>query len=630
MTDSAEQRVYAFASFKLDTNALELKKANVRVRLSGKPMEALVLLVEEAGRIVKREELQQRLWGSETFVDFEDSLNHAIGRLREALGDDPKSPRFVETVPGVGYRFVARLDAAPDQESPPKPVSATSGRPKWAWVAGAALLVVAAWAVLNVVPDAEPEVESPPAGAQTPSIAVLPFDNISALPEHRVFADSIADSLTNELAKIGSLRVISRTSTLRYRQPVISLPEIAKELGATHVIEGSALLAGGRVRIIAQLIEAASDEHLWAGSYEEPPDGLIGLQGRVAAEIARAIQIELTPEEEARLAAARPVDLETYTTYSQARDASANGRVAESIRLLERTIELDPDYAPAYSWLADAYIRGGWWNQKPDDVLYRAKEVALKALRLDETLADPHLILGQVRSNFEWEWEDAERHYLRALELNPSYAQAYLAYGNYLVIVNRSDEAIRMAEEALKIDPLSVQTIGGAGQIHHAARSFDRAIDLLKTARGMTGDGPFWRVELACVYTMSGKFDEAVQELAPLADVAGPDPRPRSVLAWSYAVAGDREKAFAIRDDLEAEFGSDDTRSYWIAYVHAALGDLDKAFAMLDRAAEDRWPYVGSVTVLPPYDSLRSDLRHEIFLERIGLKGIGGGDAAVR
>lgn len=327
MTARNHPRCRRFADFELDLAAVELRKSGVRTKLTGKPLEALALLLDRAGSIVTREELCERLWGPETFVDFQDSLNHVIQRLRDALGDDAKTPRFIETVPRFGYRFIGELDEETKPETPAESritsgSTATANGPRRWLAALAVLFVFALIAAVAFAPGPAAEAIGPSSGAAhvaapppTPAVAVLPFLNLSGKPDQGVLTDALADALWGELARIGSLRVISRTSTRRIVDSDAPLSRVADELGVTHFVEGSALHAGSEVRISVQLIEARSEISIWADSFEEASQGLISRQGRIAREVARAIQVELTPAEEDRLAAVRPVRRDVYEAY---------------------------------------------------------------------------------------------------------------------------------------------------------------------------------------------------------------------------------------------------------------------------------------------------------------------------
>ena len=641
--------VIRFGGFELDPLAEQLSKRGLPLRLQPKPLQALTVLLERPGQIVSREELRQRLWGADTFVEFDDGLNHAIKKLRDVLEDSADHPRFIETLPGRGYRFIRQVEVVEPPvgsrgpEPDPRgtgdqagfrpgggraPASRVSVGRRRALLRAAALLAACGFvglAVWVILPPANAPL-APPSATAKPAVAVLPLANLSRDPAQDYFADAMTEALIGELAKIAALRVISRTSTMRYRQSDKGLLEIARELKVSHVVEGSVLHVGDQVRITAQLIEGDQDRHLWSESYERGLGDILALQGEVARAIAKAIQVELTPEEEVRLAAAHPVRPEVYKTYLEGRSLFERGNTHEGIEHFQRTIEQDPDYAAAYSWLADGYTTLGWWTGPPIEMLPKAKMAALKARQLDPTLAEPYLLLGKIRAHYEWDWVDAEKYFQRALELNPNHVRAYLGYANYLAIMGRRQTAIEMARRAEDLDPLTASTIGLAGDIYYFAREYERAIQHYRTAREMQPNGALWHAMLGCIYTDTGRYKEARASLQRSIPLAGEDLRPKALLGWSYARSGNRTKAPQVLDELERASAPTHGSRYSRAFVYAALGDLDRAFAMLDQAVQARWPFLGAVTVLPPYDGVRSDPRYAELLKKIGLESrVGAG-----
>ena len=629
---------FRFGPFELSLEAGELRKHGTRIRLQQKPFQALTLLAGRPGALLTREELQRQLWDSDTFVEFDDSLNHVIKRLRDALGDSAERPRFVETVPGQGYRFIAPVETIQPQpaSSEPSSVAGMGERPAIAQapeplprrrtrplsMAAATLIVAAVLAglvfwVSKQTPTTSSSVSTP---VTKPVVAVLPLADLSEGSGESYFALAMTDELIGQLAKIGGLRVISRTSTMRFEDSDKSLPEIAQQLGATHVLEGSVLRTGGRARITTQLINASDDQHVWSDTYTRDVDDVIGLHSEVARNIARAIQVELTPDEELRLAAAHPVKPEAYQTYLKARSLFQQGNTHEAVEYFQRTIELDPDYAPAYSWLADIYIIHGWWSGPPVEILPKAKLAALKARELDNSLAEPHLLLAKIRAFYEWEWEDAEKHYQRALERNPNHARAYLGYGTYLTVLGRPDEAVEMAQRAVDLDPLSASTMGTAGDIYYFVDDYEQAIHHYRAARDIQPAGAIWHAMLGCVYTDSGRYAEVLENLRRSIPLAGVDMRPQSILAWCYARSGDRGAARKILDELERVGTPENSSHYSRAFVYASVGETDRAFALLDQAVQERWGFLGTITVIPPYDAIRSDPRYAVLMGKIGLE----------
>ncbi len=526
-TQPSETSGYGFGAFELDVDAATLRKHGSRIRLQQKPFEALKLLLEKPGMLVTREELRVQLWDAETFVEFDDSLNHVIKRLRDVLSDSADEPRFIETVAGQGYRFIARVEPIAgaklladnsnerhEFESASEPLARDPvSRPNWRErVAVPALVLVVASVAYWFLGTPSTTVEGV-SELKKPVIAVLPLADLSEDKSQAYIAPAMTDELIARLARIGGLQVISRTSTARFENSddysMPSMPELARELGATHVVEGNVTRAGNRIRITAQLIDASLDRHVWVGTYTRDLDDIIELQSQVALDIAREIQVELTPQEEVRLAAAYSVRPEVYEAYLEARSLFEAGHMAEAIEAFQQVIELDPDFAPAYSWLADSYIVFGWWRGPPVDLLPKAKLVALKARELDDSLADPHLLLAKIRAFFEWEWADAEQHYQRAIEVSPSYAKAYLGYGVYLAVLGRRQEAIEMARRAVELDPASASTLGTAGDIYYFTDNNAKALSHYRTASVFQPDGALWYAMQGCVYTDMGEYEKA-------------------------------------------------------------------------------------------------------------------------
>jgi len=437
--------VLRFDGYELDVHAGELCKRGKKVRLHGQPVQVLAALLRRPGKLVTREELRQDIWQSDTFVDFDHSLHNAIARLREALGDSAKSPRYIETLPRRGYRFIGKVDPVETEASPRAPMS------------------------------------EPFSGAQRiQSIAVLPLEDHSRDREHEYFADGMTEALITSLAKIKALRVISRTSAMTYRGARKPLPQIARELNVDSVIEGSVLRSDDRIRIAAQLIHASTDEHLWAESYERDFRDILSLQSEIARHVAEQVRIVLTPAERASLARSRRIDPESHELYLKAR-YFWNKRTEDSVRqalvFFQRAIDKDPTSAQAYAGIAHSYNILGYYNAQPSKEAYpMAKAAALKALELDPSLAEPHAALGVVKRDFEWDWNGAETEFQCAIELNPGYVEAHHWRSTLLSMQGQLDKGLRDKQKALEMDPLSVVIKVDLGRMYYFARDYDAAI----------------------------------------------------------------------------------------------------------------------------------------------------------
>lgn len=396
-----------FGIFEADFRAGELRRRGVKVKLQEQPLQILQMLVEHPGEVVTRDELQHKIWPADTFVDFEQGLYNAVRRLRDALKDSADKPRFIETLSRRGYRFIGTVDATP---------------------------------------------------RQIESLAVLPLENLSRDPEQEYFAEGLTEALITTLAKIGELRVVSRTSAMQYKGARKPLPEIARELGVDAIVEGTVLRAGDRVRITAQLIDAPKETHLWAESYERDLRDVLALQAEVAQAIAREVQVKLTPQEQAHLGQVHPVDPEAYEAYLKGRyhwNRRSGEGCGKAIQCFQQTIAKDPTFAPAYSGLADCWsLLGSWSMVAPDEGCGKAKGLALQALERDRSLAEAHASLAWATMWYDYDFSAAENEFERSLELNPRYVTGHTWFGFFLATMGRNEEAYTELKRAHSPRPL--------------------------------------------------------------------------------------------------------------------------------------------------------------------------------
>ena len=429
------RQVIRFGVFEVDLQAGDLRKSGVKVKLQEKPFQVLAMLLERPGEVITREELQQRLW-PDVNVDFEHSLSTAIKKLRDALDDSADTPRYIETKPGRGYRFIAPVEGM-ERRAWPR-IQAFS------LALVAAVILVAVLVGLNLGGLRDKLLGSPAPGEIT-SIAVLPLKNLSGDTEQEYFVDGMTEALITELSKIGALKVISRTSAMRYKETDKSLPEIARELNVDAVVEGPALHIGERVRITVQLIEAASDRNLWADNYDRELSDVLAMHSEVAQAIAREIKIAVTPGEETRLASARAVNPEAYAAYLKGRFhwyKNTPEDVDTAMKYFQLAINKDPNYALAYTGIA--YVWGSrvhFGFVRPRDT-FPGKAAALKALELDDTLSEAHEVFANDKFFSDWDWSAAEREYKRAIELNPNNPDARAFYSLFLTSMGRPQEAL--------------------------------------------------------------------------------------------------------------------------------------------------------------------------------------------
>ena len=632
MASPTKPNIVSFGAYEFNPYSRELRREGMRVRLEGQPLAILEVLLERPGELVTREELQKRLWPEDTFVDFEHSLNAAVKRLRAGLNDSADQPRYIETLARRGYRFVAPVGGSvAERESekavvvPPEPqaqAAVGSGR-RLLW-----LVVVAAVCVLGLAGwgwRLWRNRQATPALPPVRSLAVLPLQNLSGDPTQEYLADGMTEELIGRLANIHGLRVISRTSAMHFKNTQLSVPEIAKTLGVDAIVEGSVIREGNQVRVHAQLIRGTSDEHIWAGEYQREFGSLLALQDEVARSIAERIEVSLTPEERQTLASTHPVDPEAHEDYLKGRyyfNQRTRDAMNKSIGFFQQAIAKDPKYALAYCGLADAYallgFRGGFPSK---DALSRAKAAALKAIGLDDTLAEPHASLAFIAETHEWDWATAEREYKRALELNPGDARAHHWYAGYLMYVGRFEEGIAEAKRARDLDPLSLPVNNAlAGRLLVAGRG-DEALAQLRQTLEMDPHFAPAHQTLGWAYLNMGKNHEAIQEFQQALQLSGTDDKDMMLdLGFAYATVGNREEARRILAKLKKLREQGLLPSGSIGILYGALGELDEAFAWLEKAYEERDPELTYLKVPGRrFAPLRHDARFQQMVHRMGL-----------
>ena len=615
-------RRYQFDDVEIDVPGFRLFKAGKVVPVEPKALNLLVFLVENRGRLVRKRELIHAIW-SDAFVS-DHVLNRAIGQLRKLLADDPKEPRYIETVPTLGYRFIGDVEP-------------TGQVPRTATAVSSSLIPRAPseeQPASSLLSDQQSEVNTSPFGTPTPSvsatdvhriraIAVLPLEDFSGVSGHEYFADGMTEALITCLAKIKALRVISRTSAMQYRRVQKPLPQIARELNVDAVIEGSVLRSGDRVRISAQLIHATSDQHLWAESYERDFRDILSLQSEIARRIVDAVQVILTPEERAQLGSSRKVDPEAHELYLKGRyhwNKRTEENIKKAIGYFRRALDCDPIYAQGHAGLADAYHILGYYNLLPPKEAYpKGRAAALKALQLDNSLAEPHATLGVIKRDFEWDWKGAEVEFQRAIEINPGLAEAYHWHGTLLSMQGLHSEALREKTKALEIDPLSVVIRTDVGRLFYFARDYDQEIERYLAALDMDPNNDSAHLWFAHVYQQMGKFEEALSELQKGWHLSNESTYALAQLGHGYAVAGRDSDARDVLTRLTTLSKQRYVSPYHVAVVHVGLHEDDIAFEWLERAFEHRSPWLGYLNVEPQLDALRSDSRFQDLLRRVGL-----------
>ena len=590
-----------FGPFQLDLQACELRKGETLLHLAPQPCKVLALLASRPQKVFTRQEIQQEIWGGETFVDFEQGLNAAIRQIRTALCDDAETPRYIETLPKRGYRFIGQMDGHPAvAEGATTTVPAKSGalsapttpRP---FSYRRPLTVVVGLAFVATVAVFVWRMERGPRRtplARIQSLAVLPLENLSHDAEQEYFADGMTDALITDLAKIHALRVISRNSIMQYKGNRKPMPQIARELNVDAVVEGTVMRSGDRVRITAQLIEAPNDRHLWAEAYEGDLRNILALQGEVAKAIAAEVKITLTPQEQSRLSNARQVDTAANEAYLRGL-YQLHGMTAEptatlksqslqkAVGYFQQAITHDPNDALAYSGLADAYSNLSTHYRAPLEVLPKAKAAATRATELDDTLAEAHASLGYVALIFDWDWARAEHEFRRALELNPSSPRAHAGYAEYLLFVDhRTDEGLQELQRAYALDPLLPLSHGDRAWLLFLARRYKESID---AAQRVGHDDHI----LALSYAELGQSEQALAA-ADRAVKSTQNPVVLSQVAAAYALAGRKDKARAMISGIEGQARERYVCGFNVACLYSVLGDKDQAFAWLEKAHRDR------------------------------------------
>jgi TolB-like protein/DNA-binding winged helix-turn-helix (wHTH) protein/Tfp pilus assembly protein PilF len=629
-----------FRDFELDPAQFELRRTGHRVRLERKPLELLILLVEKRGTLVSREEIIQRVWGDDVYFDAERGINNAVRKIRAALHDESGQPHFVETVVGKGYRFIASINGATAATPSPNvgpavaPAVTDVDEPaRISWLARAGrtgrvlpatglVLVIVAIVLAVTLARVRQHLFASSSSPRIQSLAVLPLANLSGDATHEYFADGMTEALIGRLSTIRGLRVISRTSVMRFKDTRMSAPEIAKALNVDAIVEGSVIRDGGRVRVHAQLIRAATDEHFWSETYDRELSDALGLESDVAQAIARKVEVTVTGEEHSRLVAARHVSPDVYENYLKGQFARGNNRaeIEQSISYFEEAIRKDPTFAPAYVGLADAYdgLGGSFVGAPTSETRPKAIRAAQKALDLDPGLAEAHALLGRVLKK-QFQWAEAEAQYQQALELNPNNSAAHLEYANWLASHGRVDEALAWSRRARELDPLG-NASAAIGWILFHARRYDEAIRELRSVLAVHPDDAIAHLFLAFPMIAKGEAEETILDLEKTASITHRSPGTLELLATAHARAGHRAQALRLLQELQQgrEAGSVQATSF--INPNLALGNYDEALVWFERAFEKREGILQWLKVHPFFDPVREDPRFKDLQRRVGLE----------
>jgi TolB-like protein/DNA-binding winged helix-turn-helix (wHTH) protein/Tfp pilus assembly protein PilF len=648
---------YQVDDLTIDLAPRRVRRAGTLIRLQALSFDLLVTLVRAAPNLLTFDQLSERVWPG--LVVTPETIVQRVKLLRGALGDDPHAPRYIEGVRGRGYRMVAQVrplaEALPIPESispPPRKenkegespnvpigiaatgaaaVSAASATPPaphrpatWVplgWIGGTLSIVVllaASWAITHYRGASNPakRTSSVTAPAAIHSLAVLPLENLSGDKEQEYFADGMTDALTTDLAQIGSLRVISRTSAMHFKGSKETLPQIGRDLQVDAVVEGTVARGENRVRVTAQLVEASTDQHLWARTYERDLKNVLSLQDEIAQDITAQIRVKLTPKERSLLMQVHSVDPEAY-------DAALRGwywwnqLTPEGARkardYFQKAIAKDPSYALAYAGLADSTLILGFIDLPRDEAVTTAREAAVKALALDPSLAEAHAALADIKLLNDWDWAGAEAEYKQATALSPNYAKAHWQYSFYLVTMGRLDEAMKEIERARDLDPYSVGITFWLGQVLYHARRYDDA--LRQNQRGLEmypGNSEFYWA-MADVYEQKKMFAEAFAARQQALSLRK-DP---SVTALAEAYKRSGYRGYLLKE-AQIEQAHSRPNLPLTGHLYALLGDESRAMTALEGAYNERNIGLLFICTAPELDSIRASPRFRDLVRRIG------------
>jgi len=636
-----QHRRLRFGVFEADLSSHELHKHGIRMRIQDQPFQILETLLERPGELVSRDELYRKLWPDHTFVDFEAGLNAAVRRLRDVLDDSPEEPRYLETLPRLGYRFIAAVEmvrwperpvaqmgpessnATPitlqvtaDGQTARKSHSAKWRIPGWRWAitCGVSVLIGAgavSWRLGVFGPQRTDAIHA---------IAVLPLQNLSGDASQDYLAEGMTEALITDLAQSKSLRVISRTSSMRYGNAKKTLPEIAKELKVDAIVEGSVTRVGNRIRIDAQLINGHTDRHLWARSFEGELKNILAVQMEIARAISVNVEGKLSPQEQARLAKSLDqVNPEAYEAFLKGRyywnKRSLDG-FNKGLAFFQQALRADPTYAPAYAGIANChnFLGLGMGPEPPKEEAKRAKAAAQRALELDKDLAEAHGALGFTLYRYDWDWSAAEQEYRRALELDPHNVIIRGWFTDLLSFLGRAEEAHAQREQLHDFDLHSIQTVRSVAGAYGAAGHHDKAIDYYKRAIESEPDSFRLRMDLGGDYLQAGRYQDATEEFQTVLSLYGPNVYPLARLGYTYALWGKKAEAERVLGQLKKE-GRVGYVSYAVAQIYDALGRKEQALTWLEKAYDEGAAQM--IGLRGDFGSLRSDPRFQDLARRV-------------
>ena len=632
--------------FEFDLRARRLRRGSRVLKVERIPLEVLLLLLQQPGEIVTREEIVARVWGADVFLDTDNSIRGAIRKIRQVLKDDPEQPKFIQTVTGKGYRFIAPVTGFPsdgsqaeaanaeapklEEEREPAveaPVHAEHHRGpgilrayRWPLVCLAAVLVLlVALGVAFFLLKSRQTFATPP---KIRSLAVLPLKDLSGDPGQGYLADGMTEELIGRLAAIRDLRVISRTSVMQFKDPTQTVPAIARTLGVDAIVEGSVIRDGNRIRVHAQLIRASNDEHFWSETYDREMGDVLSLESDIAQSIAQKVEVTVTGQERALLVAKRQVSPEVYESYLKGTFANRNTRagIEQSIAFFEQAIHKDATFAPAYLGLASAYNDLGsvFGGVPPTETRPRVINAAHKALDLDPDLAEAHVQLADTYQK-EWKWQESEAEYKRALALKPNDAPGHRGFAGWLLCQGRMEEAVAWVQQARELDPLGVDGLVVNGLLLFHARHYDESIQDLRSVLAVQPENAHALWYLGYALVAKGQPQQAIPVLEKAVSLSDRSPAVIGVLVRAYSHAGRRADALQLIAELKTRSQAGYVPAAAFVNAYLGFGDSDQAFFWLERAYQEKSPIVQFLKVHPHFDPIRNDPRFADLLHRVGL-----------
>jgi len=616
--DADQSRTVRFGAFEADLRTGELRKNGLKIKLKDQPFRVLIILLRHAGDVVTREELRRELWSNDTFVDFDHGLNAAVRRLRDALDDSAENPRFIETLPRHGYRFITTTVRNPIQpETPASPL-----RRRSVPVLAALFLIALALFVWGRNNLRGAGLFGTAVQPQIHSLAVLPFTNISGDPQHESFADGMTEALITELSRIGPLRVISQTSMMQYKgEKKKSLPQIGRELNVDAVLEGSALRVGNRVRVATHMIYVPTDQSLMAETHEGDLGDILKIQREVAKSISARVRIKLTPQQQFRLDAVPKVDPDAYQAYLAGTHVDLSGYqgIKTSQSYFLKAIEKDPDFSPAHTGLAATHVllAAQRW-QSPREAFPSAKQAVHKALELDDSNCEAHLLLGRISWQYDWDWQTAEKEYRRALALCPNDCGTHGEYGVYTAVNGRIADSRAEVAKSRELDAIRSEPFVGEAVINYHLRDYKALIEIGRAFVAQNSNDWLAHNWLGVGYEGSGQILQAIPEYQKAVELSQGDSDPGAQLAHAYAASGRKSEAQKILREWLDQSERAYVSPYMIAAVYAGLGKKDKAFEYLEKAYQERSSDLSYFLRADlRMDSLRSDPRFQDLVSRI-------------